>query len=486
MARRDVKYLNGLAIVSIVFIAITIIPIGILAGFVFSNGGIMTQEYSVDPYSYNIFQIENDGQILFAYMKHGDSNDYDIYVLSLNSYYFWDKENASTIDEFEYHSDSFRSFKFIEADYSGDYFIVAFNNANGTLEIQLFVLTTHKAIMITVGVLGIILAFFTAIMVLLTFGYFIKYLIIWPITGSGRTYDYRSNGYDRRVRDKRERTRDKYYRYSPPSEKTVSEKEVDVPGAPAASVAPIAPAATSKPRSSVRTRHRYESKPLLPAIENISPNYVSASGRKEYSTKRPRFLKWVEETWDQTYLAERVLSVIALFFFILGLTQTSWFCIAAMPLTLVGISIIVFFANRNRRDKVIRMVKGNKAIYLRDIARLINTSTEFVRSDAWKIINLGLAPYAFDVERGILFDYTQVDPSKIKKSKPVVKREPIQEDKPEEKPITTEQKEKAPSKKDFDAVVGPSEEILCPFCDAKNPADSSFCIKCGASMKPAK
>ena len=141
MTRKDVKYLNGLAIVSIVFIALTIIPIGIFAGIVFSNGGFMTQEYSVEPYSYNVFQIDNDGQILFAYMKHGDSYDYDIYVLSSDSYYFWDKENVSTIDDFEYHSDSFRAFKLIEADSSGDYYIVAFNNANGTLEMQIFVLT---------------------------------------------------------------------------------------------------------------------------------------------------------------------------------------------------------------------------------------------------------------------------------------------------------------------------------------------------------
>ncbi len=35
MTRRDVKYLNGLAIVSIVFIALTIIPIGVFAGIVF-------------------------------------------------------------------------------------------------------------------------------------------------------------------------------------------------------------------------------------------------------------------------------------------------------------------------------------------------------------------------------------------------------------------------------------------------------------------
>lgn len=481
MARRDIKYLNGLAIVSIVFIALTIIPIGVFAGIIFSNGGFMTQEYSVEPYSYSLFQIDNDGQILFAYEKHGDSSDYDIYILSFDSYYFWDKENVSTIDDFEYHFDSFQAYKFMDEAYSSSYYVVVFNNANGTLDIQMYAFTTHKAIMITVGTLGIILAFFTAIMVLLTLAYFIKYLIIWPITGSGKPYDYRSNGYDRRDRDKRVRTKDRYYKYSPPSdEKTVSKKEGSVTGAP------VAPAAPSRPRPPVRPRHRYESKPLLPAIENISPNYVSASGRKEYSTRRPRFLKWVEKTWDQTYLAERVLSVIALFFFILGFVVMNWFLIAALPLTLVGISIIVFFASRNRRDKVIRMVKGNKAIYLRDIARLINTSTEFVRSDAWKIINLGLAPYAFDVERGILFDYTQVDPSKIKKSKPVEREVTVQEDKPEEKPITTVEKEKAPSKKDFNAVIGPSEEILCPFCDAKNPADSSFCIKCGASMKPAK
>ncbi|MCG3223177.1 MAG: zinc-ribbon domain-containing protein [Candidatus Heimdallarchaeota archaeon] len=35
-------------------------------------------------------------------------------------------------------------------------------------------------------------------------------------------------------------------------------------------------------------------------------------------------------------------------------------------------------------------------------------------------------------------------------------------------------------------MVVSSKEIKCPFCDADNPPDSLFCIKCGASLKPAK
>jgi hypothetical protein len=100
--------------------------------------------------------------------------------------------------------------------------------------------------------------------------------------------------------------------------------------------------------------------------------------------------------------------------------------------------------------------------------------------DAWKIINLGLAPIGLDTTNNILFDATQVDPTKI------------QEVSPESQKIHDElmsevaEKDDVKEEKKVEEVVIEGVEVKCPFCDSNNPPDSSFCIKCGASLKPAK
>ena len=95
--------------------------------------------------------------------------------------------------------------------------------------------------------------------------------------------------------------------------------------------------------------------------------------------------------------------------------------------------------------------------------------------NVWKIIRLGLAPIGYDSENAILFDVTKVDPSKKEKLSPAA--ETIHQQ-------LVAEVDKKEEKKEETVVSG--NEIQCPFCDSDNPPDSLFCIKCGASLKPAK
>ncbi|MCG3220957.1 MAG: hypothetical protein H7641_06215, partial [Candidatus Heimdallarchaeota archaeon] len=103
--------------------------------------------------------------------------------------------------------------------------------------------------------------------------------------------------------------------------------------------------------------------------------------------------------------------------------------------------------------------------------------TDFVRRDAWKIIKLGLGTIGLDPERSILFDVTQVDPSVKKDLSPAAQT------------IHTQLVAEVEKKEEVKEEVVSQEPTLikCPFCEREdNPSDSSFCIGCGASLKPAK
>ncbi|MCE7741813.1 MAG: hypothetical protein GOP50_05095, partial [Candidatus Heimdallarchaeota archaeon] len=216
--------------------------------------------------------------------------------------------------------------------------------------------------------------------------------------------------------------------------------------------------------------------PVGPAAENISANYVVAGSARDYP--KDDFKRFWMKTWDGSGIAEKVLLIIALFFLLTGAITTTWYILAVFPITLIGIAILVFFTNRNRREKLIRLVESHGALYISDAARILRTSTEFIRMDAWKIVNLGLAPIAFDTQNHILFDVTKVDPSKV--GKVSAQAEKIHAELVSEVSKQEEQEDK----KVEEVVLG--EEVKCPFCDSDNPPDSSFCIKCGASLKPAK
>ncbi len=307
-------------------------------------------------------------------------------------------------------------------------------------------------LLIPIMILGIIFSLFLTILVLNTLGYFIKGLIIIPITGGkalGTTDSKRRNGY--------------YYETKPAAPPAAPKAPVKH-GAPA----PPAPLKAAKP---VTPR-----KPPVPAINAISQNYVVADQEKQYTHSRG-FFNRVNRTWDQTSIAERVLGIVALFFFLTGLVTVTWYLIVVLPLVLIGIAVVVFFSVRSRREKLVSIVQSHKAIYISDAARILNSSSEFVRRDAWKIIKLGIGTIGLDPERGILFDVTQVDPSVKKDLSPASQT------------IHTQLVAEVEKKEEVKEEVVSQEPTLikCPFCEREdNPSDSSFCIGCGASLKPAK
>lgn len=457
---KGVKYLNGLAIVSIVFILISGIPLGILTGIAVSTGGsYSSQDATVDAGTNQTIMLDAYGynRIFLVYWISGDTSDFSVYVMTDDDYYMWQSTNDSIPTGIEYSSTSEDMYRLLAR--SGDHYVYIVNDGTSALYYTSHFASAPIGLIIAGSILAVIFAFFMVILVLNTIGYFIKYLIIWPITGAGKYY---SNGYSSKKRDSYERKKDRYdYQYVTAVQPTSSSAKTTS----RATTAAVAKSAAPTPRSAPRAK--------IPAANAIG-NYIVAGQTKRYDNKSD-ILNKINRFWDSTSIPERVLGLIAIFFFVLGIVTTSWFLIVVMPVTLLGIASIVFFANKNTTEKLIRTVESYQAIYLRDAARILNTSTDLLRMNTWKIIRLGLAPIGFDTENGIIFDVTKVDPSKKEKLSPAA--ETIHQQ------LVAEVDKKEEKKED---IVVSSKEIKCPFCDADNPPDSLFCIKCGASLKPAK
>ncbi len=460
MANKGVKYLNGLAIVSIVFILLSGIPLGILTGIAISTGGTYSsQDTSVAAGSNETIMLDAYGynRIFLVYWISGDSSDFSVYVMTDDEYITWQNTSDSIPTNIQFSSSSEELYRLLPR--SGDHYVHIVNDGSSALYYTSHFASASIGLVIAGSILAVIFAFFMAIMILNTIGYFIKYLIIWPITGAGK---YSSNGYSSKKLDSYERKKDRYdYQYvtavQPTSPSTKATHKT--------TTAAVTKTVTPTPISALRAK--------VPAANAIG-NYIVAGQTKRYNNKSDIINK-INRFWDYTSIPERVLGLIAIFFFVLGIVTTAWFLIVVMPVTLLGIASIVFFANKNTTEKLIRTVESYQAIYIRDAARILNTSSDLLKMNTWKIIRLGLAPIGFDTENGILFDVTKVDPSKKEKLSPAA--ETIHQQLVAEVDKTEEKKE--------DKVVS-TKEIKCPFCDGDNPPDSLFCIKCGASLKPAK
>ncbi len=457
---KNVKYLNGLAIVSIVFILLSGIPLGILTGIAISNGGsYSSQDTTVAAGSNDTIVLDAVGynRIFLVYWISGDTSDFDVYVMTDDEYLMWQNTNDSIPTDTQFSSSSEDMYRLLPR--SGEHYIYIVNDGASNLYY-----TSHHAsaligLIIAGGILAVIFTFFMVIIVLNTIGYFIKYLIIWPITGAGK---YSSNGSSSRKRDSYERKKDKYdYQYVTAVQPASSGTKTTTKATTAAVTKTVTPTPISAPRAKV-------------TAVNAIGNYIVAGQTKRYDHNNS-FVNKITRVWDYTSIPERALGLIALFFFVLGIVTTSWFLIVVMPVIFLGIASIVFYANKNTTEKLIRTVESYQAIYLRDAARILNTSSDLLRMNTWKIIRLGLAPIAFDTENGVIFDVTKVDPSKKEKLSPAA--ETIHQQ------LVTEVDKKEEKK---EAKVVSSNEIKCPFCDGDNPPDSLFCIKCGASLKPAK
>lgn len=451
MARKGLKFLNALAIVSIVFVCVTAIPLGILIGLSLDDGAIHDNQFAtVEAHNYFVLEDLSSYKIyVIDYWVESSWNvDIKFYILDDYDFAAWNVTESELPLNYERTYNLHEKFVFVN-DQSG--YIVFVNDNDFDLEIGYHFIIADD-LLIPIMILGIIFSLFLTILILNTLGYFIKGLIIIPITGGkalATTDSGRRNGY--------------YYEPKP----------AVPPAAPKAPVKPGAPAPPAPPRAVKTVTPR---KPPVPAINAISQNYVVADQEKQYTHSRG-FFNRVNRTWDQTSIAERVLGIVALFFFLTGLVTVTWYLIVVLPLVLIGIAVIVFFSVRNRREKLVSIVQSHKAIYISDAARILNSSSDFVRRDAWKIIKLGLGTIGLDPERSILFDVTQVDPSVQKDLSPASQTIHTQ--------LVAEVEKKEEVKEE---VVSQKPTLIkCPFCEREdNPSDSSFCIGCGASLKPAK
>ena len=454
--------MNGLVVVAIVFISISIVPVGVLSGVIFSEGGYSMNEIIVGPNSNETIHMKVTGDLMFYYDVSSypvHSSNISIFLLTQTQYTNWIGSNDTYPSDYEMTTTGDLPFRWIHAN-SIDYYLVVFNADNiDSIGVELHYVTANRAEVIALLSVGIFFSLWITILTLYTVGYLLKVLIFIPIFGLRYT-----NGDSKR----RERSYSYEYRTRAPA----------APAAPAAKAAPAVKAAPAAPAAPARPRAPPAPIPIGPAAENISSNYVVAGTARQYP--EADFKRFWAKTWDGSGIAEKVLVILALFFLLTGAVTVTWYVLVVFPITLIGIAIIVYFATRNRREKLIRLVESHGAIYISDAARILRTSTEFIRMDAWKIVNLGLAPLAFDTQNHILFDVTKVDPSKAGKMSPEAEKihaELVSE-------VTKKDKQEKPEEKEVEVVV--AEEIKCPFCDSNNPSDSSFCIKCGASLKPAK
>lgn len=455
--------MNALAIVSVVFISITIVPIGVLAAVAFSNGEIKDgQQLVLEPYECALLTDTSSYKLYFVdyWVEASWDVEASIYIMDSSDYLAWNTENwnrtilPSKYDDVNW-SDAELPSTYVKSYTDHDRFLYS-NDVHGQI---VFINPNDFEIRITYTsveindfsipwiILGSIFALFFTMLVFNTLGYFIKAFIIIPIIGSPYK-DYRR--------------KDSTYRY----------ERATRPARPTPPAAPVAPVDTAEPPKAPKAPRPLP--PREPAINAISESYVVAGQAKAYHPTN-KFVGGLERAWDQTAIAQRILAILALFFFVLGLIVTSYFMIFGLPLTLIGIAVILFFTGRNRREELVKLVESYKAIYVHDAARLLRTAPEVIRNDAWKIVRLGLGPIGFDAEKNILFDMTKVDPSKKKELSPAAQTIHTQ------LVAEVEKKEEVKEEK-----VVPQEEIKCPFCEAENPPDSSFCIACGASLKPAK
>ena len=449
MTRKNLKFLNGLSITAIVFILLTGIAFGVLAAVAFSEGQYIDQTVTITPNKSVEEEISHYNLYIVDFWVEA-SWDVRVKLYLLDDYQYSAFQANATITDYERIYDVHDKFLYIQDE---DGYLVFVNTNTQDIRITYHFIELAD-LSIPMMILGIICSIFLAVFVLHTLGYFIKAFIIIPITGSGK-YEADTSGRKKRDRD--------YYRHTP-------SRSVAAPVAPRAPKAPkaakTAAEATAPPAPPTPIRRE-------PAIDSISENFVVAGQAKTYHPTS-KFLRGVERTWDYTSIPERILVLIALFFLLTGLVTTTWYVAFVLPIVFAGIALIVFFSGRNRREKLIKLVESHKAIYARDAARILRTSPDFIRMDGWKIVRLGMAPIGFDPESGILFDVTKVDPSKKKDLSPAAQTIHTQ--------LLTEVDKKEEEKKEVSL-----KEIACPFCEEKgNPPDSAFCIKCGASLKPAK
>ena len=103
MAKTRFQYMNGLVIVAIVFISLTIVPVGVLSGVIYSEGGYNMHEFTVGPNSTETVHMQVMGDLLFYYdvtTYPVSFEDIEIYLLTETQYESWISSNDSTPQDY--------------------------------------------------------------------------------------------------------------------------------------------------------------------------------------------------------------------------------------------------------------------------------------------------------------------------------------------------------------------------------------------------
>ncbi|MHA1868481.1 MAG: hypothetical protein ACTSXD_10600 [Candidatus Heimdallarchaeaceae archaeon] len=467
------KYLNGLAITSIVFIAITTIPLGIVATVGGLNSNYNESTITLDPGNYTILKLDGPYYHFIQYYVNA-GEDVKVTTYHIENYV---EDIYQEIDLYNM-SKNDKHNEIIFGNDENDAAIYLINNNNFSISVYYIIVSIPRAFVISAFVFGVIDGFFLLLLTLHTLGYIIKNLLIVPITGGYSKYDERKR-YDKK---------DRYESYYYPKASKQSPKKKGKPSSTSISMTEsnldtndrieTSTGARTVVIDSVETKKRY-----IPAIANISENFIVARSPKTYNNKH-RFVNTFHYYYDQTDINERVLILFATFFFLIGCFTGTFWNIFAMPIIIGIITAIVFYNSKNRREKIVQLVQAYGAIYVRDLAKMVNAPYKIVQRDVWKIINLGLANIAYDIKNDIVFIPGIQNSEQAKKAKHEysTRRATF----PTHQPLSTNKQST-----EFDKILSVSssvddKEIICPFCEAKNPGDSSFCIKCGASLKPAK
>ena len=132
MSNTRIKYMNGLVIVAIVFISISIVPVGVLAGVIFSEGGYSMNDFAVGPNSNETVHMKVTGDLMFYYDVNSypvHSSNISIFLLTQTQYGDWVGSNDTYPLDYEMITTGDLPFRWIHAN-SIDYYLVVFNSDN--------------------------------------------------------------------------------------------------------------------------------------------------------------------------------------------------------------------------------------------------------------------------------------------------------------------------------------------------------------------
>ncbi|MHA1687332.1 MAG: zinc ribbon domain-containing protein [Candidatus Heimdallarchaeaceae archaeon] len=451
---RKLVYWNGFAVVMLVFAIIALIPLtGLITSLAVSEGQLNYSELQIPAGESEVISLDSTYTTLVSYYMAHSSPNVSSYLLSADQYSTWNKTlNAPTdfVKQF-----SSRKLLTVIRSNTSEYFVI-YNGGSDSLYVNLLILGAPNEMFVSTVIFSVLFTFFTTMLLLHTVGFILNALIFNPISGSGR-YDDRKRSVSQIKLDAHKGelvniNGKYYYRYteSPTTSNSVSSSSKT----PSTFVSSSETETSTLP--SADTMKQLPVKERRPATEAVSLTGVR-SKTPPFRPHKYRIVAFLDQVWITAALAEKILVIIALFFLTIGIFTGTWFLYFTMPVVLLGSALIVYHANKTRREKIINIIEANRALYIDEIASHLRSSSEIIRSDVWKIIHLGLADIAYDVSKDIVYA-----PSLVSSKKPTT--------------ASLAKEEMPPA----------LSEILCPFCEARNPADSAFCIKCGASLQPVK